>query len=129
MADFTVKVNAGAWYAWTDPASPTLPSRLNPAPEHVPTTQFVTEDEFDIVAVLGGVEAPMDTALGGRLFSFAWVEWSGDALPATQLIFGQSSRVTVQVLTAGHYTARFSRPTADLETSPCVLVHFDKTVL
>lgn len=106
MPDFSASFTAGTTLvAWTDPADATRPSRLNPIIGHghrrrlgalgVPVT---------ITAKVGAVSAPLDSALGGRLFLGMFVETPTTIAPAITTPVGQSSVQSFTPPTAGHYT-------------------------
>lgn len=120
MADFTVVVASGAALEdWLDP--PTLdgrPSRLNPRPGY-PLKRWVGSRTRPIVlhAVVNGTVAPLDAALGGRLF-YAWpVDVPDAALPFGGLSGtpGKSSELTVYAPHIGHYTIALGRPGGGFE--------------
>lgn len=46
--------------------------------------------------VVGGVVAPLDTALGGRLFTVSRLVWSGDFPFVIEQASGQSSAITLK---------------------------------
>lgn len=111
MPDFIARVSLGAIVVpWSDPASASKPSRLNPhagiahqyirasAGNMVEVRLTLTDGPFD-----GTAEAPLDGALGGRLFTWFWAEHPpGGAVP----IFtppGQSSLATFTFTTTGGY--------------------------
>ena len=119
MPDFDVEiVSGGAIVPWTDPSSesPAAPSRLNPDPAHLHVHRKITMGAspsviVDVRARVGGVLAPLDAALGGRPFTHAWIEWSGDAPPAITVAPGQTSAVSLTFLSTniGHHLLRFLR--------------------
>ncbi len=113
MADFRLAFDTGVTFeAWADPpeSSPReLPSRLNPNTEH-PHTRAVgtTGTAVGFFAIVDGVAAPLDTALGGELFSAIVVEAPG-APPACTGLAGQSSVQRFTPAQAGHYTLFMTR--------------------
>lgn len=124
MADFDVLVASGASLQnWLDPASSVAPSRVNARPGH-PLKRWVGAVGIQIVlkAVVGGVVGPLDSALGGRLFTTWPVEAPPQALPFDGVIGtpDQSSVQTLIAYYAGHYTIGFRRPDGGL-----VHVHLD----
>lgn len=119
MADFDlVHVPAAkiAWQIWTDT---NVPSRLNPVtglPHRYLTVQDTVTIEFN--TIVGGVQAPADAALGGRLFTWAWVDFFNRGLASPPPIvspvgFGFSSKATVDLTghPRGHYVIQALRPT------------------
>lgn len=116
MADFTVTIVGGAQVAWVDPAgvSPDRASRIKNDPDHLRSyfSALPIPTSIAVKAIVGGVLAPMDGALGGRLFTAAWVEWSGPAPPPFSSPAGQSSVVNIHPLTtaySGHHVLRLQR--------------------
>ncbi len=111
MPDFDLRVTSGASIApWTDPATDDAPSRVN-ARTGNPLRRYVATvgTQVEIRAVVGATVAPLDSALGGRLFvPFAVdcplpaVEWSSPA--------GQSSIQRFTPARRGHYHVRVRRP-------------------
>lgn len=79
------------------------PARLNPIPGVDPRYVKVgaAASSIQAKATVGGTLAPMDAALGGRLFQWWWVQWPGypaapvDGYPPIVLSAGQSSIATV----------------------------------
>jgi hypothetical protein len=128
MPNFDVLIDGGDEVPWVDAASlsPQAPSRLNPDPEHLPSYRRILVSfglaNFEVHAVVGGVEAPLDAALGGDLFTAAWVEWSGPFPPAIVQPAGQTSvcQIEVSTLHEGHFCLSVSRANGG-----GVLVHFD----
>ena len=117
MPDFEARlVGAGVTaVAWTDAAAPApyvapadadAPSRLNHDAARPPTYYRVAPGStIELRAVVGGVEAPLDGALGGRLFSAWWSQWS-DFPPTIVQPSGQSSVARV-TLHAGRHLGFF----------------------
>ena len=132
MPDFFVTIQGSTDRpAWTDPASenPIAPSRLNPDPVHPHTYQRIlvtlpsAQVSIQMVATVGGVSGPVDAALGGRLFTGVWAEWSGTAGPP--IIFPAPNQSSVMTLIfdgthLGHQTFRMTRKNGGL-----FLVHLD----
>lgn len=117
MADFTVIPASGVSVVdWIDPSSSGAPSRLNSRPGH-PQKRYRGALYVPIVlqAVVGGVVAPLDAALGGRLFVPFVVE--APVLPFTGIIspYGQSSMQVMTAMFPGHYTIGFRRPNGGIE--------------
>lgn len=123
MADFTVIVASGVTVQdWLDPAGAGLaPSRVNARPGY-PLKRYVARRGVPVVlkAVVGGVVAPADGALGGRLFIVDCIEAPGGAFSDWVQLPGYSSIITVNVWRVGHHTIRVSRPNGGNEH-----VHFD----
>lgn len=92
-----------------DLPSVAYPTRLNPDPDHHPSFRIieaaVSPETFEVRATVNGVEAPLDSALGGNLFSAAWLEWSGISPPPIVHAVGQTSLMTIAVTGAhaGHF--------------------------
>lgn len=107
MPNFQLKLASGASVQqWDDPATGSAPSRVNDRPG-IAELVFVgaAEDTIIFHAIVGGVEAPLDAALGGKLFT-SWVAESPDGLPqfiATAGVAGQSSVQSFTPLVEGHY--------------------------
>lgn len=118
MADFTVIAASGLSVVdWVDPPSSAgAPSRLNSRPGYAQKRyRGALGVPVVLQAVVGGVAAPLDAALGGRLFTSFVVE--APAPPFTGIVspLGQSS---VQIVTAsvpGHYTIGIARPNGGIE--------------
>jgi hypothetical protein len=140
MPDFDLHVyaNPNLGYAgadWLDPRAvdgggqPTgAPSRLNPRNGHPEKRYEVAVDEMcEIRAVVDGVEAPPDSALGGRLFFPGNVEYPppppmDPAYPPLHFT-SEAGRTSVQYFTPrapGHYLLYIRRPAGGQ-----VMVHFD----
>jgi hypothetical protein len=105
MPNFEVRITAGATRAiWTDPADGDRPSRLN-SDERRPHSyrQVTVGDTVTVSAIVDGVTAPLDAALGGNLF--LW--WLGEVptwpAPALLPTVGQSSVVSFTPEHVGHH--------------------------
>lgn len=111
MADFSVTIIGGTQTAWTDPAgvSPDRASRIKNDPDHLRSYRAFGVTTVQVKAIVSGVVGPLDAALGGRLFTAAWIEWSGDSPPPISSPAGQSSVVNCVDLAAGHYVLRLRR--------------------
>lgn len=129
MQDFEVKVASGATIArWLDPERPagTLglddpgrPSRLNPLPGAPHLRWSVPIDTMlELHCWVGGVDAPPDGALGGRLFE-AWVVESADPI-LRAIVRPQSSIVQFTNHLEGHYAIGVRR-----QSGGAVIFHFD----
>lgn len=129
MPNFTVTNFSGSDVVWLDPATADQPSRLNAFPLHPHTYRKVSVGLGPVVvtfkATVGGVLAPMDAALGGKLFSAAFAEWSGTFPPPITLAAAQSSLATFTVTSShlGHFLFSFRR-----ESGGAVNVPFDVEV-
>jgi hypothetical protein len=80
MADFDLAiVDTGGLYVdtWLDPTVAGKPSRLNPTPA-IPHRYFRFQYGAGIIwtlgCIVGGVDRPLDSALGGRLFTWSWFD-------------------------------------------------------
>ncbi len=126
MANFTARIISGDEVPWVDEASNTEASRLNPDPEHLPSYRKITivagAATVEFRAIVGGVEAPLDTALGGDLFTAAWAEWSGISPPPIVQTSGQTSVLNVPLTSSnvGHFCLSLTRPNGG-----GMLIHFD----
>lgn len=122
MADFTLQVSGTSLSNWTDPASGGLPSRLNSRAGNAQKMRIGTHGvQLVLRAVVNGVVAPLDAALGGRLFTAWLVEAPALALPGTPV--GDAAQSSVQRYTppvAGHYTIGVERNGGGIE-----LVHIE----
>lgn len=126
MPNFDLRVAAGASLAqWldVDPAPNTadsLPSRLRP---HLGLSFLrwlgKVDVEVELRAVVAGVEAPLDGALGGDLFTASFAEQAGGPHGMTQPV-GQTSKIRFRPLTAGHYTIAVRR-----NNGGAILLHLD----
>jgi hypothetical protein len=116
VPDFDAKV-IGTVLPWADTAStnPIAPSRVNPDPAYphsfVSLNAGVSPIEVVVHAIVNGVEAPLDGALGGRLFTAMLAEWSGPIPPVLTQDPGQSSitRIQITLLHGGHHLVRLRR--------------------
>jgi hypothetical protein len=111
MADFRSAIALGVTLeAWEDPASLTRASRLNPQAEHEHKRQVGTVGvQIELRATVAGVEAPLDGALGGRLFSAAFHEAPALPPPTLSNPAGQTSVQRFTPLLTGHYTLQLTR--------------------
>lgn len=124
MANFEARVVTGNQVPWIDEATNDFPSRQNNDPEYLASHRRITllnpSETVEVRATVGGVEAPLDGALGGNLFVGAWKEWSGNSQPAIVHTPGQTSVMTTAVTHSGHYCLSIRRPNGG-----AVLLHFD----
>jgi hypothetical protein len=131
MSEFhCVVASGGAQVPWRDPDGTSAPSRLAFDARTPPTYRSIPGGGTVVVeAVVGGVQAPADSTLGGRLFFVSWGEWSGAAPPTiTQPTAGVSAHAVVvfdPVHHLGHHVLTFSRLSADLTTYVNFHVHMD----
>jgi len=113
VADFTVIAYVGLTVVdWLDPPNAGgQPSRLN-ARQDVPLKRYVGTVGIPVAlaAVVGGVVAPVDAALGGRLFTACAIE--APVMPFSGMVSppGWSSVVIVTPDHIGHFTIRIRRP-------------------
>lgn len=137
MPDFRVRVlgfdSDFAVAKWVDPPIDGDPTRLNTL-AHVDHRFFRTRvlptatTTLEIRAIVGGVEAPADGALGGRLF--AWVHSlrpTGAPVPLiSSPVGGKTSVAQVSVAGAwpGHYRILATRP-----GSGAIAIPFDVEVI
>lgn len=113
MPDFTAEITAGAAReVWTDPPVPEgpstgaggAPSRLNPDIDYPHTCRVVQlSATVTVEASVNGVPAPLDVALGGRLFTTHFAEVPEWPAPAITGPAGQSSVATFTPTVVGHY--------------------------
>ena len=105
MPDFRIAFSGAPLAAWTDPATSTAPSRINPAPNRQHLRRRATVGvQVSLSAVVAGVTGPLDAALGGRLF-FGWfIEYPTAGVPPVSVPAGQSSVRRFTPTLAGHYT-------------------------
>jgi hypothetical protein len=121
MADFEVRVVAGIELRrWVDPpGSSGQPSRVRP---HPGLEQLYRRAKLGQVvqlrAVVGGVEAPLDSTLGGRLFAPFLTEGFGP--PFFSCPPGQTSIVLWTPKNPGHHVVGIRR-----HQGGAVLIHFD----
>ncbi len=110
MPDFSAAFTAGATLvAWTDPPDSARPSRLNPIIGHGHQRRVgLVGAQVTITATVGGVVAPLDAALGGRLFAGMFAEVPSLA-PVITSPAGQSSVLRFTPLKAGHHTFTLRR--------------------
>ena len=118
MPDFSLRITSAGTTSevWVDTATVTAPSRLNPLVQYphrywrVPTATA----QLILKATVAGFEGPADAALGGRLFTWSWVEqpstaWSAPIPPTV----GWTSITTFPANHflghEGHYTLLCSR--------------------
>lgn len=112
MADFAASITAGVVpEPWADPGLGDVPSRINFDAEH-PQTRLIATVNIAVIltAVVGGVSAPLDATLGGRLFTASMVEHPAASPVVVAGIVGQSSVQTFSPPVAGHYTLVMRRP-------------------
>jgi hypothetical protein len=118
MADFSVQVAGAVLTDWEDPALPGAPSRLNARPGRAHKRWVVALGSLvSLRAVVGGVIAPLDSSLGGRLFVPFAVEVPPGATPFVGFSspLGQSSHQTLTPTVAGHYALGLRRPNGGIE--------------
>lgn len=106
MPDFAASFTGGVTLErWTDPPLGARPTRINPVPNR-PHLRRVGETNVQITisARVAGVTAPMDAALGGRLFVGWLAEYPSAHSPAVASPAGQSSVRRFTPSAPGHYT-------------------------
>lgn len=119
MADFTLRVAVGVNPGrWLDPIDPSTgrPSRVNPR-EGFPHFRWRgrVATQISVIATVAGVEGPLDTALGGRLFS-AWFS-QAPFLPQPPPLAapGRSSHQSFTPYYPGYYQLGFRRTDGGIE--------------
>jgi hypothetical protein len=118
MADFTIEAVSGlTLVTYVDPPvtiGGLKPTRLNPQPglPHKFWRSGAPSSQIDIRCYAEGTLGPPDFLLGGRPFTWAWVDRPYEPLPAIPTITGASSRVRFPVgaLGEGHFTIQALRP-------------------
>lgn len=122
MSDFTATFTAGTTVSqWLDPASVGTPSRLNSFSEHPHLRYRATVGvQVEVTATVLSVAGEIDANLGGRLFSFFFVELPSSAVPAITSPAGQSSVQRFTPTAAGHFTLKLKRPSGG-----AVILHVD----
>lgn len=111
---------------WIDEATVDIPSRQNNDPQYLSSYRaFDVSGGSRTVTVhanVGGVDAPLDGALSGDLFSAFWKEWSGTFPPPLTSPAGQTSVVSCTVTNAhvGHFCLLLKRANGG-----GVFLHFD----
>ena len=116
MPNFDAKVFGSSVLPWPDPASATgEPSRLHPDAPY-PQWLWVVHPGgsgvgFSIRCIVNGVEAPLDTALGGDLFTWSWVDQPLATAPTWSSPAGQSSirNITIASGVAAHFSVLVRR--------------------
>lgn len=112
--DFSVVVGGGTWVHWTDPeGSGAEPSRVRPHPgrPHLSYQLELGIDALTAECVVGGVVAPPDASLGGRLFVASWVAYPlAAAAPAIVQGAGDSATIEVTPKAVGHHELLIYRP-------------------
>ncbi len=113
MPDFDAHLVAGILLApWVDPPLPEgpttgaggAPSRLNSVAGHPPLYARATLGAtITIEAIVNGANAPVDAALGGRLFTTHFAELPVWPPPLITSPAGQSSRATFTPYAIGHH--------------------------
>lgn len=139
MPDFrlipTLSGSLVRWEPWNDPeldsASAFVPSRLNARPDVPHSFLRVSRGTtLEILAEVGGVLGPLDAALGGRLFTWSWVDHPdlglASPIPFT-LTAGQSSRVQIPSNAIGpepqgHYAIMATRTDGGAQIVPFELI-------
>lgn len=122
MADFSLTATAGTTLEeWEDPAEGSAPSRINAHAGKPPRHRVGAFGvPIRVAAVIGGVVAPADGTLGGRLFTMAVVEAPGGIFPGMTQPTGKTSEQQFTPLESGHYVVQALRPGGGL-----FAIHFD----
>lgn len=106
MADFSVRIASGGTPAtWTDPATGSAPSRLNPFAAHPHRSiNMLPGSALQLRVTLAGVDGPLDAVLVGKLFLWSWADRpSVSYLIPTVTVVGQTS---VLDFAAGTFTGK-----------------------
>jgi hypothetical protein len=112
MPDFTARIVSSGdvtMQTWLDAATASDPTRINPHPEHPHKYWKVRPNALpEFRCTVGGVEGPLDTALGGRLFKWSWAEVPGTGAPPPITPTPGSSSIAVANISGvamplGHY--------------------------
>jgi hypothetical protein len=127
MPNFDLRLAAGASLAqWHDPdpapnTADSRPSRLRPHPGQ-PFLRWLGKVGIlvELRAIVAGVEAPLDGALGGNLFTAFFAEQPYGGPHGMTQPAGQSSRVRFTPLTPGHYLVGIRRTNGG-----AILLHLD----
>ena len=122
MPDFSAAFTAGATLVpWTDPPDGVArPTRLNAIADHGHTRRVgAVGAQVTITARVAGVTAPLDAALGARLFLGMFAETPGSD-PVISTPAGQSSVQQFTPSAAGHYTFTLRR-----ELGGALFMHLD----
>ena len=133
MADFdlvlvqTIDPERVTYPTWIDPALGADPSRIAPRGHVLHRHARIGVDAGDVLsvefnAVVGGVQAPADAALGGRLFSWVFSLWPvGAPIPEiASPVDTKTSRARFICRGAypGHYVMRAKRPSGGSVSFP-----------
>ena len=122
MPDFEITVSGATVDPWLDPAYGQTPSRLNPRTGRSMSRIIGTVGvPVVITAAVGGISAPSDSALAGRLFVAEVHEAPVTPRPnCTIPTAGQSSVQRFTPAAAGHYLFSMTRTEGG-----AVFVHVD----
>lgn len=125
MPNFDVRVAFGASLVeWTDPdpdpSGASKPSRLRPHPG-LPFLRWLGAAgvPIELRAIVDGLEAPLDSSLGGNLFTGWFAEEPMGPHAMTQQP-GQTSVIRFVPVHAGHYTVGVRRTNGG-----AILLHID----
>jgi len=104
MPDFTARFSAGVTSTVWDDHPGIGSSRINPQPTHPSNYQQGTVGTpITVLCTIGGVEAPLDGALGGHLFSSDFAEHPCPYPILAAGAAGQSSAQSFTPSVVGHY--------------------------
>jgi hypothetical protein len=124
MPDFVIgQITGTVLVPWQDPATPDAPTRLNSHAAYPPLYRRVVVPGTVVVRLaVDGVLAPLDSALGGRLFQAFLTEWSGPFPPVVAQGAGQTSVVSLQLQAVhlGHHVVTIRRASGG-----AMILHFD----
>lgn len=133
MADFdlvlvqTIDPARVTYPPWVDPSLGADPSRIAPRGHVLHRYARIGVESDDVLsvefnAVVGGVQAPADAALGGRLFGWVFSLWpAGAPIPEiTSPVAAKTSRASFVCRGAypGHYVIRAKRPSGGSVSFP-----------
>lgn len=128
MPNFTARPTSGTVKeVWVDPPIASAPPLVPGAPPRVLATEApllrhraTLNSQVEVQAKVGSVEGPLDSALGGNLFSWWFAEWPGAGPPSLFSNAGLTSRVQFTPTIAGHLTLVGRRANGG-----AVVLHFD----
>lgn len=125
MPNFDIAVAGGTVEIWEDepgvgPGGNEQPSRINPRKGLWLRRLVHPVGTLHAEAVVGGVQGPLDAALGGKLFLWDVIEYPTPWHPGMITTPGQTSVIDIECPLPGHYTFQAYR-----ENGGSVIVHVD----